>query len=207
MQSKQSKSSKRPSNYKASPIEFEAQISLHRQTLPKISPSKGPWNNISPGAYFRNYTVLQYCKIQKINPWVYIFQTAFEGLVTGGKISFQNRMGFKLVNGSWAITNKCKQNLTKLRYWWRDQYGFRKLCYTFNKLLVFKTVFLPDHRCIGVLPHFFGKCRTILSPRGPNLLQNVRKHTYTYVHFLIRHLWSKKVRDIYSNSDLVLTLS
>ena len=28
------------------------------------------------------------------------------------------------------------------------------------------TVFLPD-RGIAALPHFFGKCRTIFSPRGP----------------------------------------
>ena len=28
------------------------------------------------------------------------------------------------------------------------------------------TVFLPD-RVIAALPHFFGKCRTIISPRGP----------------------------------------
>ena len=28
------------------------------------------------------------------------------------------------------------------------------------------TVFLPD-RGIAALPHFFGKCRTIISPRGP----------------------------------------
>ena len=53
------------------------------------------------------------------------------------------------------------------------------------------TVFLKD-RGIAALPHFFGKCHTIISPRGPkgakkekNLLQNVRKHTYTYPHFLI----------------------
>ena len=54
------------------------------------------------------------------------------------------------------------------------------------------TVFLQD-RGIAALPHFFGKCYTIISPRGPKgakkekkyLLQNVRKHTYTYVHFLI----------------------
>ena len=39
------------------------------------------------------------------------------------------------------------------------------------------TVFLQD-RGIAALPHFFGKCYTILA-------QNVRKHTYTYVHFLI----------------------
>ena len=35
---KQSKNS--PSNYKASPIDFETQISLHRQAPPNISPSK-----------------------------------------------------------------------------------------------------------------------------------------------------------------------
>ena len=40
---KQSKNGKFPSNYKASPIDFETQ--------------KGPLKNISLGAYFRNFTV------------------------------------------------------------------------------------------------------------------------------------------------------
>ena len=42
---------------------------------------------------------------------------------------------------------------------------------------------IPDHG-IAALPHFFGKCHTMISPRGPkgtkkeiNLLQNVHKHT------------------------------
>ena len=54
-------------------------------------------------------------------------------------------------------------------------------------------MFLPDHG-IAALLHFFRKCCTIntCSPRGlkgakkeKNLLQNIRKHKYTYVHFLI----------------------
>ena len=45
----------------------------------------------------------------------------------------------------------------------------------------------------AALPHFFGKCHTFISPRGPkgakkekkNLLQNVHKHyMHTYIHFL-----------------------
>ena len=46
------------SNYKVSPIDLETQISLLRQAPPKISPSKGPLKNISPWAYFRNFTVV-----------------------------------------------------------------------------------------------------------------------------------------------------
>ena len=50
---------------------------------------------------------------------------------------------------------------------------------------VLKTVFSPD-RSIAALPHFFGKCRTIIrgskrAKMGKNLLQSVRKHPYTYV--------------------------
>ena len=37
---KQSKNGKFPSNYKASPIDFETQISLPKQAPPNISPSK-----------------------------------------------------------------------------------------------------------------------------------------------------------------------
>ena len=52
---KQSKNGKFPFNYKASPIDFETQISLQKQ-----APQKGPLKNISPGAYFRNFTVLSH---------------------------------------------------------------------------------------------------------------------------------------------------
>lgn len=57
--------------------------------------------------------------------------------------------------------------------------------------VILNAVFLPDHH-IAVLLQFYGKCRTIISPWGPkgtkngkkNLLQSVRKHTYTYIHLL-----------------------
>ena len=49
--------------------------------------------------------------------------------------------------------------------------------------------FLPDR---GIAAHFREMPRATISVKGPkgakkvkNLLQNVRKHTYTYVHFLI----------------------
>ena len=37
---KRSKNGTFPSNYKASPIDFETQISLHREASPNINPSK-----------------------------------------------------------------------------------------------------------------------------------------------------------------------
>ena len=40
------------------------------------------------------------------------------------------------------------------------------------------TVFLPD-RGIAALPHFFGKCRTIFSPRGPKGAKKENKKTTT----------------------------
>ena len=42
------------------------------------------------------------------------------------------------------------------------------------------TVFLPDHG-IAALPHFFWKCRTIFSPRGPKgaKKENKTKKQYT----------------------------
>ena len=54
-------------------------------------------------------------------------------------------------------------------------------------------MFLADHGIVALL-HFFGECCTIIiNPRGPKgakkekkLLQNIRKHSYKYVHFLIR---------------------
>ena len=56
---KQSKNGQFPSNYKASPIDFETQISLQKQ-----APQKGPLKNISPGAYIfqilRNITILRW---------------------------------------------------------------------------------------------------------------------------------------------------
>ena len=62
---------------------------------------------------------------------------------------------------------------------------------------VLKTKFLPDLG-IAALPHFFGKCRTLISPMGPKgakkgkkLLQNVRKHVVRLACFarvrLLRH--------------------
>ena len=54
---KQSINDKFTSNYMASSIDFETQISLRREAPPKISPQKGPLKNISPGAYFRNFKV------------------------------------------------------------------------------------------------------------------------------------------------------
>ena len=44
---KQSKNSKFTSNYKASPIDFDTQISLQKE-----APQKRPLKNISPRAYF-----------------------------------------------------------------------------------------------------------------------------------------------------------
>ena len=60
---KQSQNGKFHSNYKASPIDYETRISLHRLSPPKISPSKRAFQkNISPGAYFRNFTVSCHCR-------------------------------------------------------------------------------------------------------------------------------------------------
>ena len=39
----------------ASPIDFETQISLRT-----YAPQKGPLKNMSPGAYFQNFTISQY---------------------------------------------------------------------------------------------------------------------------------------------------
>ena len=41
---------------------FETQISFRRWAPPKIGPLKGPLKNISPGAYFRNFTVWDFFK-------------------------------------------------------------------------------------------------------------------------------------------------
>ena len=57
--------------YKASPVDFETQISLRRSATPniipsKLSPSKRAFEKISPGAYFRNFTVAQVFKTSTI---------------------------------------------------------------------------------------------------------------------------------------------
>ena len=58
IQSKTSKNGKFTSNYKASPIDVETQISFRRLSpLQKETPEKGPLKTISPWAYFRNFTV------------------------------------------------------------------------------------------------------------------------------------------------------
>ena len=61
-----------PSIYKASPIDFEKNISLRRSAAPniipsKLSPSKRAFEKyLSPGAYFRNFTVAQVFKTSTI---------------------------------------------------------------------------------------------------------------------------------------------
>ena len=56
---KQSKNDKFPSNYKASPLEFETQIPLHRKAPPKISPSKRTFEKYkSRGLYSEFYGTL-----------------------------------------------------------------------------------------------------------------------------------------------------
>ena len=52
---KQSKNGKFPSNYKASPIDFETQISLPRQAPPKISPSKRAFEKYNPRGLFSEF--------------------------------------------------------------------------------------------------------------------------------------------------------
>ena len=49
---KQSKNGKFTSNYKASPIDFETQISLRIKALPKISPSKRAFEKYTPRGLF-----------------------------------------------------------------------------------------------------------------------------------------------------------
>ena len=65
---KQSKNGKFTSNYRASPIDFETQISSVDKPLQKQAPQKGPLKNISPGAYFRNFTVtlLKYTETSRL---------------------------------------------------------------------------------------------------------------------------------------------
>ena len=58
MQSEAKKSGKYPSKNKASPIDFETQISLRTYAPPKRSPSKKAFEKYKPGAYFRNFTVI-----------------------------------------------------------------------------------------------------------------------------------------------------
>ena len=52
---KQSKNGKFPSNYKASPIDFETQISLHRLAPPNISPFKRALENCEPQGLFSEF--------------------------------------------------------------------------------------------------------------------------------------------------------
>ena len=50
------------------------------------------------------------------------------------------------------------------------------------------TVFLPD-RGIAALPHFFGKCRTIISPRGPKGAKKdktLRELSFQHAFYLVR---------------------
>ena len=56
-------------------------------------------------------------------------------------------------------------------------------------LVILNAVFLPDHRN-AALPQFYNILLLVQGDpsaqrRKKNLLQNVRKHTYTYMHFLI----------------------
>ena len=87
--------------------------------------------------------------------------------------------------------------------------------------VIYWTVFFPD-RGTAALPHFFRKCCTIISPRGPKGAKKektIRKRTLTYVRvptfpynigqnligygIFRKHLsLSKKVLGIYCNSHL-----
>ena len=58
---KQSKNGKFPSSHKASPID-----------LPNISPSKRTLTNISPTAYFRNFTVLYVSQVFKLYHTIHV---------------------------------------------------------------------------------------------------------------------------------------
>ena len=64
---KQGKNGKFPSIYKASPIDFEMQISLRRQAPPNISPSKN--KSLKKGA-FEKYKPLGLFSEFYFTPWV-----------------------------------------------------------------------------------------------------------------------------------------
>jgi len=51
------------------------------------------------------------------------------------------------------------------------------------------TVLLPD-RGIAALPHFFGKCRTIISARGPKGVRKTKKRTRRCGSFLFSMLFT-----------------
>ena len=52
---KQGKNGKFTANYKASPIDFETQISLRRLAPPKISPSKRAFEKYKPQGLFSKF--------------------------------------------------------------------------------------------------------------------------------------------------------
>ena len=87
-----------------------------------------------------------------------------------------------------------------------------------------RTVFLTDCSIVA-LPHFFGKCPTIISPEGPKNAKEKKHKTYVHIRIFpykisqnlvgygvftlaqsykmpvqIKYLLSKKVQGIYSNS-------
>ena len=65
---KQSKNGKFPSNYKASPINFEMQISLRRYAPPQISPSKRAFEKYKPRGLFLDFTVYLYLFVKTLTP-------------------------------------------------------------------------------------------------------------------------------------------
>ena len=90
-----------------------------------------------------------------------------------------------------------------------------------------RTVFLPNCS-IAALPHFFRKCRTIISPKGPKSTKEKKNKTYAHtrtfpynisqnligygvftlaqsykMYVKIKYLLSKKVQGIYSNSGFL----
>ena len=56
---KQSKNGKFTFKYKASPIDFETQISLRRKTYPNISPSKRAFEKYKPRGLFSEFYGIQ----------------------------------------------------------------------------------------------------------------------------------------------------
>ena len=54
---KQSKNDKFPPNYKLAQTILKRKFPSVQNHLQKEAPQKGPLKNVSPGAYFRNFTV------------------------------------------------------------------------------------------------------------------------------------------------------
>ena len=108
-------------------------------------------------------------------------------------LSLHPKQAYFILNFPWYTANKFKDQLqvglvaqlVRALHWYRIGLGSNPGKPEFFQAFFSQPVFLPDCGIVA-LPHFFGKCCTVISPRGPKGANKEERHiTKTFVNIIL----------------------